>query len=180
MGMFHMWEWIKLHVNHHFFGGGGPSYFGVNTQVPLFWFILMWVCWVAVIALVCLFSWLFGLVLFVCLFICLSVYCLLVCWFVGLLVCWFVCLFVCLFRWSMVDVASDLGWFHSDSFDSSCFPVSCRILQSSLDAFWGSIWPNWPQALINLSRVCRGTEKNMLANTSASSCNPLQIGFGTS
>ena len=79
------------------------------------------------IALVCLFSWLFGLVLFVCLFICLSVYCLLVCWFVGL--------FVCLFRWSMVDVASDLGWFHSDSFDSSCFPVSCRILQSSLDAF---------------------------------------------
>ena len=106
--------------------------------------------------------------LFVYLFVCLL--------FVGLLV----CLFVCLFRWSMVDVASDLGWFHSDSFDSSCFPVSCRILQSSLDAFWGSIWPNWPQALINLSRVCRGTEKNMLANTSASSCNPLQIGFGTS
>jgi hypothetical protein len=72
-----------------------------------------------VIALVCLFGWLFGLVLFVCLSVCLFI------------VCWF----VCLFRWSMVDVASDLSWFHSDSFDSSCFPVSCRILQSSLDAF---------------------------------------------
>ena len=53
------------------------------------------------IALVCLFSWLFGLVLFVCLFICLSVYCLLVCWFVGL----FVCLFVCFVgQWLMLQV----------------------------------------------------------------------------
>ena len=90
MGMFHMWEWIKLHVNHHFFGGWSELFWCEHTGT-----IVLIHTHVGVLSCsdrTCLFVQLAVWFGFVCLFVYLFV-CLL---FVGLLVCWFVGLFVSL------------------------------------------------------------------------------------